>query len=122
MSKKSDTNQAKTEQNYEKNISELEQRLQRLEKRCKSNERLAKTLASCLDTQLVANEAVTKVVRRAIRDDVEVHDELSLALAQYDRTKFHRCFSGVLGVFFRIVALAAASFVGAFIYWAFSGQ
>lgn len=112
----------KTQKPEDRHLKELEQRLRRLEKRLKNNERFGKTFADCLGSQVVAIEAVTATVRRSLREDADVHDELSAAIKEYDRHKIRRWFSGFFGALFRILALAAAAFMGAFIYWVFSGQ
>jgi hypothetical protein len=106
----------------DRHIADLEQRLRRLEKRVKSNERFGKTLEDCLASQVVAADAVTAVVRRSLREDAELHDELRFAIKEYDSRKFSRWFTGFLGVLFRVTVVAVAAFMGAFIYWAFSGQ
>lgn len=103
-------------------ITELEQRLSRIEKRTKSNERFARTFAGCLSTQVLAIDAVTDVVRRSLREDAIVHDELSAAIKIYDKHKIRRWFSGFLGVFLWLGSVMAAAVVGAFIYWVFSGM
>lgn len=104
----------------ENRLSDLEQRLGRLEKRLKSNERFARTFAGCLSTQVIAIDAVTDIVRRGLREDVIIHEELSTALKDYDKRKFRRWFSGFLGVLLWVVSVAAAAGVGAFIQWVFS--
>ncbi len=101
-------------------IADLEQRLARLEKRLKSNERVARTFATCMDTQVVAIDAVTNVIRRALKTDAEIANELAAAIHEYDRHKIRRWFSGFLGVFLWVGSVAAAAFVGALIYWTFS--
>lgn len=108
--------------NKDRRISDLEQRLRRLEKRTKNNERFGKTFSDCLSSQVVAIDAVTAIVRRSLREDSEIQDELSAAIKDYDRHKITRWFSGFLGVVFRVAALCSAGFMGAFIYWVFSGQ
>lgn len=105
----------------ENRLADLEQRLVRIEKRTKNNERFAKTLKNCLDTQVSANEAVAEVLRRVLHNDATVQEELMLAIREYDQHKCRRFLSGLLGVVVRMVALGAAAFVGAFIYWVFSG-
>lgn len=106
----------------ENKIADLEQRLSRLEKRTKSNERFAKTLEGCLSTQVVAVDAVTEVIRRALREDCATHDELSEAIKEYDKHKFRRWFSGFTSVLLWVVSVMLAACVGAFIYWVFSRQ
>lgn len=101
-------------------IAELEQRLNRLEKRLKSNERFAHTFANCMDTQVIAIDAVTKVVRRALKTDSDTTVELANAIREYDCHKFRRWLSGFLGVFLWVASVAAAAFIGALIYWVFS--
>jgi len=96
-------------------ITDLEQRLSRIEKRTKSNERFARTFAGCLSTQV-------DVVRRSLREDAIVHDELTAAIKVYDKHKIRRWFSGFLGVFLWLGSVMAAAVVGAFIYWVFSGM
>lgn len=103
-------------------IVDLEQRLARLEKRLKSNERFARTFATCMDTQVIAIDAVTSVVRRALKTDAEIAADLASAIHEYDRHKIRRWFSGFLGVFLWVGSVAAAAFVGAFIYWTFSAN
>lgn len=103
-------------------ITDLEQRLSRIEKRTKSNERFARTFAGCLSTQVLAIDAVTDVVRRSLREDAMVHDELTAAIKVYDKHKIRRWFSGFLGVFLWLGSVMAAAVVGAFIYWVFSGM
>lgn len=127
MSKKSDTEQpnstASVEQKTkEPKIKDLEQRLLRLERRTKNHERFAHTLSGCLDTQVIAIDAIVDVVRRSLRDDVAIHDELVAAIREYDKHKFHRWFSGFLSVLLWLVSVLVAAFAGAFIYWVFSGQ
>lgn len=106
----------------DRRTADLEQRLSRLEKRVKNNERFGKTFTDCLSSQVVAIDAVTAVVRRSLREDAEIHSELSAAIKEYDRHKISRWFSGFFGVFFRVAALCVAGFMGAFIYWVFSGK
>lgn len=103
-------------------IADLEQRLSRLEKRLKSNERLARTFATCMDTQVVAIDAVTSVVRRALKTDAAIASDLSAAIHEYDRHKIRRWLSGFLGVFLWVGSVAAAAFIGALIYWTFSAN
>lgn len=103
-------------------IADLELRLSRLEKRTKSNERFARTFANCLDTQVNAVDAVVDVIRRSLREDAVVHDELSLAIREYDKHKVRRFMSGFFSVLLWIVSVMLAAIVGAFIYWVFSGQ
>lgn len=106
----------------ENKITDLEQRLSRLEKRTKSNERFARTFESCLSTQIIAVDAVTDVIRRALREDNATHDELMDAIKQYDKHKFRRWFSGFTSVLLWVVSVMLAACVGAFIYWVFSGK
>ncbi len=103
-------------------LSDLDQRLVRLERRLKSNERFARTFAGCLSTQVLAIDAVTEIVRRSLREDAILHDELSEAIAAYDKRKVRRWFSGFLGVLFWLATVMLAAVVGAFIYWLFSGK
>lgn len=103
-------------------ITELEQRLSRLEKRTKSNERFARTLSECLGTQVYAIDAVAGVLRRSLREDAVVQDELMAAIRDYDKHKFRRWLSGFCGVLLWVGSVTLAVFVGAFIYWIFSGQ
>lgn len=103
-------------------IADLEQRLSRLEKRTKSNERFARTFSECLNTQVNAIDAVTSVLRRGLREDAVVQDELMAAIRDYDKHKFRRWLSGFCGVMFWVLSVGVAAFVGAFIYWVFSGQ
>lgn len=106
----------------ETKITDLDQRMKRLEKRVKNNERFAQTFANCLDTQIVAADAVTEVVRRSLYEDAIVHDELVEAIKLYDKHKIRRFFSGFFGVLLWIVSVMLAAVVGAFIYWVFSGK
>lgn len=106
----------------DRRIADLEQRLSRIEKRVKNNERFAKTFADCASSQIIAIDAITEVVRRGLREDSEIHEEISSAIKEYDRRKITRWFSGFLGVLLRVAALCVAGFMGAFIYWVFSGQ
>lgn len=115
-------NQQNPQKDKDRRIADLEQRLRRLEKRTKNNERFGKTFADCLSSQVIAIDAVAAVVRRSLKEDAETHDELRAAIKEYDRRKISRWFSGFFGVLFRILALAIAVFVGAFIHWVFSGQ
>lgn len=101
-------------------ITDLEQRLGRLEKRLKTNERFARTFATCMDTQVIAIDAVTGVIRRALKTDAAIASDLSAAIHEYDRHKVRRWLSGFCGVFLWVGSVAAAAFVGAFIYWAFA--
>lgn len=103
-------------------IAELEQRLSRIEKRTKSNERFARTLSECLGTQVYAIDAVAGVLRRSLREDAVVQDELMAAIKDYDKHKFRRWLSGFCGVLLWVGSVTLAVFVGAFIYWLFSGQ
>ena len=103
-------------------ITEIEQRLSRLEKRTKSNERFARTLSECLGTQVYAIDAVAGVLRRSLREDAVVQDELMAAIRDYDKHKFRRWLSGFCGVLLWVGSVTLAVFVGAFIYWIFSGQ
>lgn len=103
-------------------IADLEQRLSRLEKRLKSNERFARTFATCMDTQVVAIDAVTSVIRRALKNDAEIANELSAAIHEYDRHKVRRWLSGFLGVFLWVGSVMAAAFIGALIYWTFAAN
>jgi len=106
----------------DRRIADLEQRLRRLEKRIKTNERFGNTFADCLSSQVVAIDAVTAVVRRSLQEDSEIHTELADAIKEYDAHKFSRWLTGFLGFLFRVAALCVAAFMGAFIYWVFSGQ
>jgi len=106
----------------DRRIADLEQRLRRLEKRVKTNERFGKTFADCLSSQIVAIDAVTAIVRRSLQEDSEIHAELTDAIREYDAHKFSCWLTGFLGVLFRVTALCVAGFMGAFIYWVFSGQ
>lgn len=106
----------------ENRLSDLDQRLSRLEKRLKSNERFARTLAGCLSTQVPAIDAVTEVLRRGLREDAVVAEELKLAIKDYDKHKFRRWLSGFCGVLLWVISVMLAATVGAFIYWVFSGQ
>lgn len=103
-------------------IADLEQRLSRLEKRLKSNERFARTFATCMDTQVVAIDAVTGVIRRALKTDAAIASDLSAAIHEYDRHKVRRWLSGFLGVLLWVGSVAAAAFIGAFIYWTFAAN
>lgn len=103
-------------------IADLEQRLSRLEKRTKSNERFARTFSECLNTQVHAIDAVTSVLRRGLREDAVVQDELMAAIRDYDKHKFRRWLSGFCGVMLWVISVTAAVFIGAFVYWVFSGQ
>lgn len=103
-------------------IADLEQRLSRLEKRTKSNERFARTFSECLNTQVNAIDAVTSVLRRGLREDAVVQDELMAAIRDYDKHKFRRWLSGFCGVMLWVISVTVAVFVGAFVYWVFSGQ
>lgn len=103
-------------------ITELEQRLSRIEKRTKSNERFARTLSECLGTQVYAIDAVAGVLRRSLREDAVVQDELMAAIKDYDKHKFRRWFSGFCSVLLWAGSVALAAFIGAFIYWTFSGK
>lgn len=103
-------------------IADLEQRLSRLEKRLKSNERFARTFATCMDTQVVAIDAVTSVIRRALKNDAEIANELSAAIHEYDRHKVRRWLSGFLGIFLWVGSVMAAAFIGALIYWTFAAN
>ena len=103
-------------------IADLEQRLGRLEKRTKSNERFARTFSECLNTQVNAIDAVTSVLRRGLREDAVVQDELMAAIRDYDKHKVRRWLSGFCGVMLWVTSVTVAVFVGAFIYWVFSGQ
>lgn len=120
--KKDETTIKTTRNPKDRQIADLEQRLRRLEKRIKNNERFGKTLNDCLSSQVVAIDAVTAIVRRSLKEDAEVHAELSAAIKEYDRHKITRWFCGFFGVLFRVVALCVAAFMGAFLYWVFSGQ
>lgn len=133
MSKKTDKNQPTVETASEpvltksllkkdEHIKDLERRLERIEKRTKSNERFARTFSGCLDTQVLAIDAVTDVVRRGLREDAVIHEELMSAIRQYDRHKVRRWFSGFFGVLLWVVSVMAAACVGAFIYWVYSGK
>ena len=103
-------------------IAELEQRLSRIEKRTKSNERFARTLSECLGTQVYAIDAVAGVLRRSLREDAVVQDELMAAIKDYDKHKFRRWLSGFCGVLLWVGSVTLAVFIGAFVYWVFSGQ
>lgn len=106
----------------ENRLTDLEQRLARLEKRTKSNERFARTFAGCMSTQVVAIDAVTEVLRRGLREDAVVADELKMAIKNYDKHKFRRWFSGFCNVLLWVISVMLAAVVGAFIYWVFSGK
>ena len=106
----------------ENRLTDLEQRLTRIEKRTKSNERFARTFAGCLSTQILAIDAVTDVLRRALREDAVIQDELTAAIRHYDKHKFRRWCSGFLSVLMWILSVMVAAFAGAFIYWVFSGK
>lgn len=106
----------------ENRLTDLEQRLLRIEKRIKSNERFARTFAGCMSTQVLAIDAVTDVLRRALREDIVIQDELMSAIRHYDKHKFRRWCSGFFSVLLWILSVMLAAFAGAFIYWVFSGQ
>lgn len=101
-------------------LTELEQRLKRLEKHYKSSERLGRSLADCLATQVVAIDAVGNIVQRSLTSDALVHEVLQDAIKKYDKRKFRRWLSGFLGVLLWIGSVTAAACVGAFIYWLFA--
>lgn len=132
MSKKSDNTSEPLDKNLndaeasnskrDARAKELEQRLMRLEKRIKNNERFSRTLCACLDTQVTAGDAVVNVMRRSLREDVVVHEELMSAIREYDKHKVRRWFSGFLSVLLWVVSVMLAACVGAFIYWVFSGK
>ena len=103
-------------------IADLEQRLARIEKRTKSNERFAHTLSECLGTQISAVDAVAEILRRSLRNDAVVQDELMAAIRDYDRHKFRRWLSGFCGVLLWVASVTLAVFAGAFVYWIFSGR
>ena len=103
-------------------ITDLEQRLSRIEKRTKNNERFARTFATSLSTQVLAIDAVTDTMVRALRENATVHDELSLAIREYDKHKIRRWFSGFFGVLLWVASVTISAVVGAFIYWMFSGM
>ncbi len=106
----------------ERRLADLERRLERVERKVNSNERFARTLSKCLGTQVQATDAVVEVVRKCLREDAELRAELTSAIKEYDKHKVTRWLTGFGGVVFRIVALAAAAFAGAFIYWVFYGM
>ena len=132
MSKKPDNNEAETMSELaelsamltkkQAKITALEHRLDRLERRTKSNERFANTLSESLSTQVVAIDAVIDVLRRALRDDATIQSELMAAIKEYDKHKFRRWLSGFCSVVLWVGSVALAAFVGAFIYWIFSGK
>ena len=103
-------------------ITDLEQRLSRIEKRTKNNERFARTFANSLSTQVLAVDAVTDTMVRALRENAAVHDELSMAIKEYDKHNIRRWVSGFFGVLLWIASVTVAAVVGAFIYWMFSGK
>lgn len=103
----------------DRKITELEQRLTKLEKRLKTNEQFARTLSTCLTTQVIGIDAVTSVIRRALANDAELHAELGSAIQAYDKRKFRRWVSGFCGVLLWIASVAAAAIVGASIQWLF---
>lgn len=107
---------------YAHEIKRLEKRIGKLEKKLATNERLARTLASTLATQLVATDAVTAVVRRSLQTDAGVQRELSAAIRLYDKHKVRRWFSGFFSIILWITSVAAAAVAGAAIYWLFAGQ
>ena len=106
----------------DRRIADLEQRLARIEKRTKSNERFAHTLSECLGTQISAVDAVAEILRRSLRNDAVVQDELMAAIRDYDRHKFRRWLSGFCGVLLWVASVTLAVFAGAFVYWIFSGR
>lgn len=106
----------------ERRLSDVERRLERIERKVNSNERFARTLSKCLNTQVLATDAVVEVVRKCLREDAELRDELTTAIKEYDKRKFTRWLTGFGGIVLKIVALAAAAFAGAFIYWVFYGM
>lgn len=106
----------------ERRIVELEQRLTRLEKRIKSNERFAHTLSDSLSTQVVAIDAVTQVISRALHTNADIQKELMSAIHEYDQHKFRRWLSGFCSIVLWISSIAAAVCTGAFVYWLFSGK
>ncbi len=110
-----------TQSQYHK-LRDLERRLERIERKVNSNERFARTLAKSVTTQTLAADSLLYVLRKSLREDVEIRDELTAAIKQYDKRKFRRWFSGFFGIVLWIASVAAAAGVGAFIYWAFSGK
>lgn len=118
---KNDAKIAKSITKAERRISELEQRVVRMEKRTRSNEQFARTLATCLSTQIIGVDAVTEIVRRAIATDTDTHKELNIAIREYDKRKLRRWCSGFLGVILWIGSITAAAVIGALIHWVFAG-
>lgn len=106
----------------ERRLADVERRLERVERKVNSNERFARTLSKCLGTQVLATDAVVEVVRKCLREDAELRDELTAAIKEYDKRKVVRWLSGLGGAVIKVVALAAAAFAGAFIYWVFCGM
>lgn len=110
------------DKNYDRgNEAGLGQRLSRLEKKLSSNEQVANLMVDALISQTLASEAVRDIIRRSLREDAIVHDELVLAIKSYDKAKFRRAFSGLLGVLLWMVSVGVAAVIGAFIHWTFSG-
>lgn len=112
----------KKSDNPKRQVVNLEKRLGQLEKRLANNERFARTFAASLSTQVVAIDAVSAIVRRSLRNDAKVQQELSTAIQIYDRHKVQRWFSGALSVALWIISVVAAAFVGATIHWLFEAQ
>lgn len=104
----------------ERQLNEIDRRLARIEKKTKTNEQFARTMSASLSTQVIAIDAVTKILRRAISSDAQVQEELSLAIRTYDKRKFRRWFSGLLGILLWIASVAGAAVVGALIHWLFA--
>lgn len=118
MRKKQEYNDKKTDKISDNGAN---QRLARLEKKLGSNEQMANLMVDVLISQTLASEAVRDIIRRSLREDAIVHDELVLAIQSYDKAKFRRAFSGFLGVLLWFMSIGIAAVVGAFIHWAFSG-
>ncbi len=122
--KTTDVNQPQTPnesdlKRLERQLNEIDRRLARIEKKTKTNEQFARTISASLSTQVIAVDAVTKILRHALTSDAQIQEELSQAIRTYDRRKFRRWCSGFLGVLLWVGSIAGAAVVGALIHWLF---
>ena len=97
MSKEELGLRTKVEQLEQQN-EELVRRLGQLEKKISTNEQCGRTMVKCLVTQRPVVEAVQDVFRKSLREDAETREELNAAMNDFDKHKFRRTVSEVIGI------------------------
>ncbi len=121
MSKEELGLRTKVEQLEQQN-EELVRRIGQLEKKISTNEQCGRTMVKCLVTQRPVVEAVQDVFRKSLREDAETREELNAAMNDFDKHKFRRTVSEVIGIIMWALSVGAAALIGALINWTFSGM